>query len=389
VSLLLTVNTPWLMLAASAIRRTLPGRDAHLLLIAKADNPGLGPVFDTLTAAGGFTSRATFASTVLGERLGTHLVGLDRLVPGRAAHIVHDAGDQLVAHLERTGATSLLLGNTHHAPERLLAAAARGRGVPVGFVEEGLSIYQASPYWEATGPRRWLMEGYLRYQGVREYYGPPRRTFDEAWLSRPEAYPHNDARQRIPLSAAGAALRDACAAVVAHPAVAPVLAALAPESALLLSQRLSEDGLMGARAEIDLLADAARALLDSNRFVYFKPHPRDTADKFAALRRLVASERLLRLECPQVPVEVFLASWRPSAVVGFLTATLVYAPLFFDIPAYTLIDGAVADPSTRLSRFAAVARRCAIPRFRAGHPAGRAGGSGGVARVMATPATNA
>ena len=361
-SVLITASTPWLLFVACALRRVYSQSDVHLLLVTKGDAPSLQFAFDALSGGADFTSREVFSSERLSVRLHQYLTTWRaRVTPGEARRQLRAEGRQLRAHLERTDAELILVGNKFHAPERMLAQFGKQCGATVGFYEEGLSIYQRRMYWEGSAARRLAMQAFYRFHMVHEYYGEPQFAFDEAWVSLPRAYSSGDVARLRAYGDHANLFAVAGRAVLAQHRPWAVRESLPDDAALVLSQRLSEDGLVTVDEELGMLADAATELLAQHGIVYFKPHPRDRIAKFARLAATVNNARLRCLDDLHIPVEVLFSEWRPRTIVGFMSGTLVYAPLLYGIPSYTIAKSTLRRPTPGYRRFLDVIRTCGIP----------------------------
>ena len=284
------------------------------------------------------------------------------LDPGHARRLIETDVRGLETILDALEFDCVIVGNKYHAPERILIDKARQRGMRVGLIEEGLSLYQTLEYWEPAILARAVRRlGYL-YHNVGRYYGRPRQVFDFAYLSVPAAYPHNDVVERRPLRNEVAALRWAAESMLARSGARALVSELVPGAPLILSQRLTEDGLVAREDEIDALANAVQVLAKKDRPIYFKAHPRDSFDKGRVLAERFGENKVRLLPDAQVPVEILFASWRPSVVVGFISATLIYAPLIYDILAYSIADR-LQPLDGRLDRFRGVLDACGVARL--------------------------
>jgi Alpha-2,8-polysialyltransferase (POLYST) len=362
VSVLITASTPWLLFVACVLRRVYSQRDVHLLLVTKGDAPSLRSAFDALSGGADFTSREIFGSERLSVRLHEYLTTWRaRVTPGEARRRLRAEAQQLQDHLERTDAKLVVVGNKFHAPERMLAQSARRRGATVGFYEEGLSIYQRRMYWERSAAARLAMQAFYRYHNVHEYYGEPRFSFDEAWVSLPNAYHAGDAARLLAYGDHSKLFGAVGQSVLARHGPWSARDSLHDDAALVLSQRLSEDGLVTADEELGMLADAVTELLAHHAVVYFKPHPRDRMAKFPRLAATVNSARLRCLDDLHFPIEVFFSEWRPRTIVGFMSGTLVYAPMLYGIPSYTIARSSLRRPTPGYRHFLEVIRTCGIP----------------------------
>ncbi len=355
------------MLLAGALACQERARPVRALLLPKGDNPDLAETYRRIMPPGLFAGLGSVPLAHLDKTITQYLSGRDWLLPAVARR--RSAGDRaaLVQALTDRPVEQLLVGNRHHAPERVLLAAAGARGLPTGLIEEGLSLYQTREYWEPGAAAGALRRLAYAYQGVPAYYGRPRTRFDVAWLSCPDAYPHADVAERRPLASLAEALREAAAEMARFAGLRRLARDLPEGAALLLSQRLSEDGLVTRETEIAVLAEAAELLSEGGRPVLFKAHPRDSFDKAGAIESRLGSRPaacLRPLPLSGLPVELLFADWRPSIVVGLLSATLVYAPALFGIPAYTLA-GRLTAAGPGLERFRTVIERCGIAPFEA------------------------
>jgi hypothetical protein len=360
-SVVITVNTPWLAMAACALCRRLAPEPVHALLVTKGDAPELRATFDMLTAKEQFASREVFAPKRLSGTFSSYMRPWDWGIPGRARKLIDDELGWLEGYLQRTSPSLLLVGNKHHAPERGLLAAARAHGARTGFVEEGLSIYQLHNYWVPGRTEQALRRVAYLYQRVDELYGTTRHRFSTAFISLPRRYPHQDCGEVQPLFERTEIFRAVAHDLLARSGADAMARDLVDGLPVLLSQRLSEDGLITADEELRVLRSTVETLLDSYPAVYFKAHPRDRSEKIVQLREPFGSDKLRSIASSQVPLEAFLAAWRPSMLVGYVTASLVYGRLLYGIPGYTIAPYLRGD--ARLADFTSVIDRCEIPRF--------------------------
>jgi hypothetical protein len=358
-SIIITVNTPWLMMVACALRRQLTPAPVHVLLVTKGDAPVLRRSFAELTRGEPFASISVFAPGLLSGTFSSYVGGRDLVRPDRAKHLIVREVEWLRRYVDRIAPRLVLVGNKHHAPERALLGIAETLGARTGFIEEGLSIYQARNYWDPNRLTRRVRQLVYHYHGVGELYGTLRHRFDQAFVSLPERYPHRDANIVAPLFARKAEFMDVATELLQRANVLELVAGLRSDLPVVLSQRLAEDGLVSEREEQRVLAATTEHLLATAPAIYFKPHPRDRTDKVIELQARFGRDKVVLIDSSQVPLEAFLSRWKPSIVVGYMTASLVYAPLLFDIPSATIAP--YLRGGDALASFTDVVQRCRIP----------------------------
>lgn len=85
--------------------------------------------------------------------------------------------------------------------------------------------------------------------------------------------------------------------------------------------------------EFDEYARVIKDLTDKGYTVYFKDHPK-TSDFFYEKLKSLKLSNVKRLKSSE-PLELIIPKLKPKAVVSLFSSTLLTAPHFFDIPAYT------------------------------------------------------
>lgn len=352
-AVLFTASTPWVLYCAHALRlSTYAHQRCHLLIILKGDAPVFqravgqlvcGELWDSVHLFNGRNLSRRFSEIVLSAR--------DRSIPLRARRLIAGEIDELEGILREVNPRVVVLGNKWHAPEGCLYLGARRRGYEVGFMEEGLSVYLRKAYWEAGFLRRFRRRLAYHYHGVSDLYWADSRHFDFAYLSMPERYGLFDTERRLSLFSAPDGFLEASRWILREDRARREVEGLTDGAPLILSQRLSEDGLVSRAEEEEVWTEIIKDLLERYPRVYFKRHPRDLAGKFEALRSRFGAERLSCLGLEEYPVEAALFFWKPAEILGFLSGTLVYARKMFGLKTRSAVNLLRADtPGLRTFR---------------------------------------
>lgn len=336
-------STAWLVFLSSALIRSGAFGDARIFIFAKGDNPGLHAAASIGQIAGIRCDPLGFA--LLDKRLGQLVEPLDVLIPGRLRRRIEVDLAPFLRTLEAFDPDLVVVGNRFHAPERAVLATAQRRGRSLGLLEEGLSIYQKDPYW--TKPSDFFLRILHHWARVADLYGTHAHTgrdFDLAFLCDPKATLPFTARRRLGLGSFTEDVQALASIAIRASSMSALESDLRDDDGLVLSQRLSEDGLCTMEDELAALAEGVRRL-PAVRRLWFKAHPRDRHDKFPRLAGLLPTVAMAPLEIGPLPIEVALPNWRPRWILGFLSGTLVYARIFYNLPTFSAIGLLRSRPS--------------------------------------------
>lgn len=336
-------STAWLVFLSSALIRSGAFGEARIFIFAKGDNPGLRAAASIGEVAGVRCEPIGFA--LLDKRLNQLVEPMDVVIPGRLRRRIDIDIAPFFRTLHTFDPDLVIVGNRFHAPERAVLATAKRCGRSVGLLEEGLSIYQQDPYW--SRPRDIFLRLLHHWAGVADLYGTDVHAasdFDLAFLCDPSASVPFTARRRLELGLFAHDLKALSGAAVSASPMSALGSELRDGDGLVLSQRLSEDGLCKLDEELAALAEAIRRL-PAVRRVWFKAHPRDRYDKLPRLANRLPTVEIVPLVLGPLPIEVVLSNWRPRWILGFLSGTLVYARIIYGLPTFSAVNLIRARPS--------------------------------------------
>jgi hypothetical protein len=358
-SVLFTANTPWLLYCAQALRVSKflkePG---HLLIVLKGDSPFFKEAIEKILLKELWDSVYIFEGKYLKNRFSQIVPKWkDLIIPLKGRSLIKKELQEISSIFDKIQPDFLILGNKWHAPETFLYYHAIDRQIEVGLYEEGLSIYQLGNYWEKGPFFSFINKCGYYYHGVEKYYGNAQKKFKCAWLSLPEIYPHSDVEEKVGLFKYIYGFEKVAKEIICNGHIEANLNLLDKNSPLILSQRLSEDGLVSKEEEREVLCKTIKYVLEFFPKVYLKMHPRDDPKKFDDLVKNIFLGKLEYFGFNEFPVEILLYRWRPPLILGFLSGTLVYSRKMFGVPAYSIID-LFSKKNPGLQIFSQVSKLC-------------------------------
>lgn len=106
------------------------------------------------------------------------------------------------------------------------------------------------------------------------------------------------------------------------------------KSVLMLSDPLSEHGVISEREELKLIELIIQSVTKMGFQFLLKPHPRENVDKFNEL----SEKYIFNIVQNDLPVESILHSLNPPYVLGYWSTALINASILYEINSVSLLD---------------------------------------------------
>lgn len=119
---------------------------------------------------------------------------------------------------------------------------------------------------------------------------------------------------------------------------------------LLLTQSLSEDGVINENAEIEMYENILKSLQQDNLIGIIKPHPRSSSTKMKKLNFLCEKYKCSMYLNYGTPAEAIILHNSFKAVVGVYSNTIIYSQKLFGIKSYTALDNSLISMMNKKNR---------------------------------------